>query len=415
MTELAVTGRCRVGEAQSPRRSPDPESAVSEHDLNELKTTPLTGWHRAHGARMVSYAGFQMPVQYAGVLAEHEAVRERVGLFDITHMGEILARGAGVSPWLDGLTTNRINNLETGKVVYTAMCREDGGVLDDMLVYRLTDQEWMIVCNAANHDKIVAWLLTRAEGVAGVEIEDASDATALIAVQGPDATILMHRLAALADRTIDLDGLDFSTCFTHKGPSGRWIVSRTGYTGERGYELYIPLNDALPIWEELVSRGEDLGVAPVGLAARDTLRFEVAYCLYGHELSEDILPLEAGIGWAVRLKNRDFIGRDAIEAMKAAGVPRRLVGLEILPTQAGRPAPIARQDAEIFAGDRFVGRVTSGTMSPTLGRPLALALVTADAADSDLTVLIRGRSAPVRTTPLPFLPARVKGDPRAER
>ncbi|HPF34553.1 MAG TPA: glycine cleavage system aminomethyltransferase GcvT [Candidatus Krumholzibacteria bacterium] len=381
----------------------------------DLKQTPLTAWHRENGGRMVEYAGFEMPVQYRGVLAEHAAVRQGVGLFDITHMGEILVSGAGAGAWLDGLATNRVLALPLGGVVYTAMCREDGGVLDDMLIYRLDVEEWMVVCNAANHAKIAAWLQARLAGAERVAVRDVSDATALIAVQGPAAAELMARVPALAGCADAVAALDFYTCAACDGPGGRWIVSRTGYTGERGYELYVPVADALALWETLLAQGADLGAEPIGLAARDTLRFEVAYCLYGHELAEDVTPLEAGIGWAVRLKDRAFVGRDALAAQKAAGVPRRLVGLEVLSPVEGRPAPIARQDAEIFVGERRVGAVTSGTKSPTLDRPLAMALIAADAIDAELEVDIRGRRAPVRTVPLPFLPARVKGDPRAER
>ncbi len=388
---------------------------MTRSETTDLRSTPLTERHREHGARMVPFAGFEMPVQYRGVLAEHAVVRGKVGLFDITHMGEILVRGAGAEAWLDGLTTNRVTGLEAGRVVYTAMCNEQGRVLDDMLVYHLGDDEWMVVCNAANHAKIAAWLEARAAGADGVTLDDVSDATAMIAVQGPEATVLTTRLGALNGRAADIEALDFYACLLHDGPSGRWIVSRTGYTGERGYELYIPAADAVALWDELLEAGADLGVEPIGLAARDTLRFEMAYSLYGHELTEDVTPLEAGIGWAVRLKNREFTGRDVIAAQKKAGAPRRIVGLEVLPEKEGRPAPIARQDAEIFVGERRVGAVTSGTRSPSLERSLALALVDVDAVDAELEVEIRGRRARVRTVPLPFMPARVKGDPRAER
>ncbi len=387
---------------------------MSHPETENLKTTPLTGWHREAGARMVPYAGFEMPVQYRGVLAEHNVVREKVGIFDITHMGEILVTGAGAEAWLDGLATNRVQGLALGSIVYTAMCRDGGGVLDDMLIYRLGDREWMVVCNAANHGKIAGWLAERSTG-ADVALDDVSGTTALIAVQGPEAAALLDRLTVLADRRDDLHALEFYTGFTHDGPGGRWIVSRTGYTGERGYELYVPAADAAVLWDDLLSAGEDLGVEPIGLAARDTLRFEVAYSLYGHELTEEVTPLEAGIGWAVRLKDRIFVGRDVLAAQKAAGVSRRIVGLEVLSPKEGRPAPIARQDAEVFSGDLCVGVVTSGTRSPSLERSLALALVDVDAVGADLEVDIRGRRARVRMVPLPFLPARVKGDPHAER
>jgi aminomethyltransferase len=374
----------------------------------DLRTTPLTAWHREHGARMVPFAGFEMPVQYEGVLAEHAACREHVGLFDITHMGEIEVTGPGAGAWLDGLVANRVGKAAPGRIVYTPMCREDGGVLDDMLVYRLADETWLVVCNAANRDKITAWMKSRLP-VTGVGLEDQSDATALIAVQGPDSRELLTRLDELAGRGGDVAALGFYTCFTLDGPGGRWIVSRTGYTGEHGYELYLPAAAALPVWEELVAEGADLGATPVGLAARDTLRFEVCYCLYGHELAEDVSPLEAGIGWAVKLKKEAFVGREALVAQKRDGVPRRLVGLEI----EGRA--IARQDAPVLAGEREVGRVTSGTFSPTLTRPLALALVAADTPDGELAVDIRGRRVPCRRVEIPFLPARTKGDPRADR
>ena len=380
------------------------------HEENQnLRQTPLTSWHRANGGRMVPFAGFEMPVQYEGVIAEHTAVRERVGLFDITHMGEIRVTGPGADAWLDGLVTNRVVGGEIGKIVYTAMCKEDGGVLDDMLIYHLDDDDWLVVCNAANHDKIASRLLDLGASAEGVEVRDQTDQTALIAVQGPLATDLMGRTASLADCADAIAGLDFYTCLVARVAGNEWIVSRTGYTGERGYEIYIPNADAQPLWDELMAAGADLGVAPIGLAARDTLRFEMAYCLYGHELSEQITPLEAGIKWACRFKNRDFVGRDAMMAQKEAGVPRTLIGL------APEGRAIAREGAKVFAGDDEIGFVTSGTFCPSLKGPRALALVAADRADDELTVDVRGRRLPVARVPYPFLAPRVKGDPRAER
>jgi aminomethyltransferase len=222
-------------------------------------------------------------------------------------------------------------------------------------------------------------------------------------------------LAPVADR---IAGLEFYEHFPLDVADGRWIVSRTGYTGEHGYELYVPNADALPLWEELLAKGADLGVAPIGLAARDTLRFELGYCLYGHELSEDWTPLEGNIGWAVKLKDRDFVGRRALLAQKAAGVPRRITGLEILPPADDarpRPAAIARQDTPVFAGDEPVGFVTSGTKSPTLDRSLALALIDSAHREGELEVEIRGKRHRARVVPYPFLEARVKGDPQAVR
>jgi aminomethyltransferase len=377
--------------------------------VTDLKQTPLSQWHRDRGARMVEFAGFEMPVQYAGVLAEHAAVRERVGLFDITHMGEVYLEGPDAGAWLSSLVSNSILKGEPGKVVYTTMCNEQGRTLDDMLIYRLAPERWLVVMNAANHDKIVAWM-TQHLPAAGVRMDDASERMALIAVQGPASRELLGRLPQLTGRDADIDALEFYTHVLHDGPGGEWIVSRTGYTGEHGYELYLPNADMLPVWTELLRLGEDLGVEPIGLAARDTLRFEACYCLYGHELSEDWTPLEAGIGWAVKLKKKGgFIGRDALAVQKESGVPRTLVGLEVT------GGPIAREGAPVLTDDRQVGFVTSGTFAPTLQRKLALALVDKEFEDADLTVEVRGKRLACTRVDLPFLAARVKGDPRAER
>lgn len=377
-------------------------------DLSDLKTTPLTAWHQANGAKMVPFAGYQMPVQYEGVLAEHAVVREKVGLFDITHMGEISVTGPDAEAWLDGLITNRITGAAIGKITYTAMCKEDGGVLDDMLIYHLGEERWLVVCNASNHAKITSWMQSHCPAN-GVTMDDQSFETALIAVQGPVSRELLCRLDILADHAEQIAGLEFYNAFTVAGPQGEWIVSRTGYTGEHGYELYLPNGAAVAVWEELMTKGADLGVAPIGLAARDTLRFEVCYCLYGHELEEDVTPLEAGIGWAMRLKKPAFIGKDALVAQKAAGIPRKIVCLEV----TGRG--IARQGAKVLVNDQEVGIVTSGTFSPTMKKALALALVNRDVPEGELVVDVRGRAIAAQTVSFPFLSARTKGDPNAER
>ncbi len=380
------------------------------HDADaDLERTPLTDWHVAHGAKMAPFAGYLMPIKYRGEIAEHAAVRERVGLFDITHMGEIYVEGPAAEAWIDGLVTNRTAGIPVGKVVYTAMCAEHGGTLDDMLVYRLGPERWLIVCNGANHAKIAAWTAARAAGVAGLRVDDASKRTALIAVQGPEAWALVARVKALQPHVAAIEALDFYTAVELRLGGSRWVVSRTGYTGERGYEIYVPNDDALPLWQELLLLGADLGVEPIGLAARDTLRFELGYCLYGHELAEDITPLEAGIGWAVKLNKAAFVGRDALLRQKEGGPPRKLIGVAV----DGRA--IARQGAEVWAGGRKVGAVTSGTFSPTLQRALALALVETAAAGGPLEVDVRGKRFPLVPVPYPFLAARVKGDPRAAR
>lgn len=376
--------------------------------MSDLKQTPLTQWHIDHGARMVPFAGYTMPVQYEGVLAEHAAVRDAVGLFDITHMGEVYVEGPEAGAWLSGLVTNNILKGEPGQVTYTAMCNEQGRTLDDMLIYRLAEARWLVVMNASNHDKIVAWMRQHLQD--GVTMDDASLRTGLIAIQGPRSRDLMLRLDELAGGAARVEGLEFYTHFLLDRPEGAWVVSRTGYTGEHGYELYLPAEVMPAVWDQLLARGEDLGVKPIGLAARDTLRFEACYCLYGHELSEDWTPLEAGIGWAVKLKKKGgFMGCEALAAQKEAGVPRKLVGLEV------SGGPIAREGCDVLAGDRKVGHVTSGTFTPTLQRKLALALVETEFADADLAIEVRGKRLAAVPRALPFLAARVKGDPRAER
>jgi aminomethyltransferase len=331
-----------------------------------------------------------------------------VGIFDITHMGEIFVEGPAAGAWLDGLVTNKLAETQPGKVVYTPICRTDGGVLDDMLIYRLAPQRWLVVCNASNHGKIFTWLQARCLPE-GVSLTDASFTTSLIAVQGPEALTLLARSTRLADLFPVVAELGFYQALSRPAGSGEWIVSRTGYTGERGYEIYLPNADALPLWEELVAVGADLGVQAIGLAARDTLRFEMGYCLYGHELAEDISPLEAGIGWAVKLKKAAFIGKEALQQQKAAGVARRLVGLEV----AGRT--IARQGTPISRDGLVVGRVTSGNFSPTLKKSLALALVDATVPEDGWQVAVRNKTYPCKVVNIPFLAARVKGDPHAER
>ncbi len=380
-------------------------------DSSNLKSTALSAWHHEHGGRMVPFAGYEMPVQYEGVLAEHLAVREKVGLFDISHMGEIYVTGAGAEAWLEGLVTNRITGAAVGKITYAAMCREDGGVLDDMLIYRLAPERWLVVCNASNLAKIEAWLLAHLPDEAGADVvlDNASEATAMIAVQGPFSRELVCRLDALVNEADRVTDLGFYTGFSLPRPGGDWIVSRTGYTGEHGYEIYLPNAAAEGVWQELLDRGADLGAVPIGLGARDTLRFEVCYCLYGHELGEDVTPLEAGIGWAVRLKKDHFIGREALLAQKSAGVPRKLVCLEM----TGRG--IARQGARVLVDGQEVGQVTSGTFSPTLKKALAMALVQSDVPAGELAVDIRGRAISCQIVDFPFLSARTKGDPRAQR
>jgi len=356
------------------------------------RQTPLHACHRALGARLVDFAGWEMPVQYDGVLAEHERVRTTAGLFDVSHMGELFLSGPGALATLDNLATNDVGKLVDGQALYTALCNEQGGVRDDALVYRLDATRFMLVVNAANTDKIVDW--TRAHLEPGTELSDRSAEIALLAIQGPRS---MDIAAAC-----DLDGLENRVrdlAYYHFATSQRshrtWIVSRTGYTGELGLEVYCDAADAVRLWEQLLERGKQHGLGPAGLAARDTLRFEAAYCLYGHELAEDVSPLEAGISWTVKLRKPRFIGKDALVAQKQAGPRRRLVGLEV------QERAIPRQGCSVWSADTEVGRVTSGTFAPTLKRSLALALVSSQAAEP-FAIDIRGRRVAAQRVDIPF-------------
>jgi len=362
----------------------------------KLQRTPLYDRHVALGAKMVDFAGWAMPVQYDGLIAEHRRVRSQVGLFDVSHMGELSLEGAGALATIDRLATNDCTALADGQVLYTALCNPEGGIRDDALVYRVAGDKFIVVVNASNTAKIAGW--TREHVLPATQFRDISQEVALIAVQGPQSVALLRRcrsLGTLAERAAALDYY----WFAHADVDGRpMTISRTGYTGEKGFEIFVAPEHAARLWDELLDRGRELGCGPAGLGARDTLRFEVCFSLYGHELEEDVSPLEAGIGWTVKLKKPDFIGKDALVRQKQSGVPRKLVGLEI----AAAERAIARQGYEVRAGGQRAGRVTSGTWAPTLEKSLALALVETAAASQPLAVVVRNREVPVHTVPIPF-------------
>jgi aminomethyltransferase len=354
--------------------------------------TALHDWHKAHGARLVDFAGWAMPVQYTSIVEEHRAVRERAGLFDISHMGRLLFSGPDVLRWIERVTTNRAAGLAQGQVQYSLMVREDGGVLDDILVYRTPDDGYSIVCNASNRAKVVAQLKTHKVGDAKTQLLDWTMATTMIAIQGPKAAAILQRLC-----DAPLAGLGYYRAAAANVLSARCLVSRTGYTGEDGFEISFAEEMAIPIWEGLLSAGEPEGIAPCGLGARDTLRFEAAMPLYGHEMDETINPYEAGLGWAVKLDKGDFVGREALRALKGHR-GRTRVGLSL----AGKR--IARQGAVVLDDEKPIGVVTSGTFGPTLGRSLAMALVEpgAGAVGAALGVDVRGQVEPAVVVPLPF-------------
>ena len=361
-----------------------------------LQRTPLYDRHVALGAKIVDFAGWSMPVQYDGLIAEHRRVRGHVGLFDVSHMGELYFEGAGAIATVDELATNDVASLADGQVLYTALCNPQGGVRDDALVYRLSDRALLVVVNASNTEKIAAWARDHLQ--AATTLADVSSETALVAVQGPRSRELLEGCRTIGPLATRLGKLPYYW-FVRGDVGGKtMIVSRTGYTGEVGFEVFLPPECAGDLWDELLARGRTLGCGPVGLGARDTLRFEVCFCLYGHELLEDVSPLEAGIGWTVKLKKARFIGKDALVRQKESGIRRQLVGFEI----RGQERAIARQGCEVRAAGRRVGVVTSGTFAPTLERSLALALVDTEAVASSLAAVVRGREIPVERRPLPF-------------
>ncbi|MGH2534003.1 MAG: glycine cleavage system aminomethyltransferase GcvT [Thermomicrobiales bacterium] len=359
--------------------------------------TPLYGRHVALGARMVPFAGWTMPVQYQGVLAEHRAVRSAAGLFDLGHMGQLEVRGPDALPFLQSVTTNDVGVLQPGQAQYSMLPNEHGGVIDDIIVYlRPNGVGYMVVINAANHDKDVAWLERQRAQCAelDVTVNDISPQTGMIAIQGPGATSIVRRVT-----TADLDAIeDFH--WTDAVVSGvPASIARTGYTGEDGFEIYTHIDRIAEVWDALLEVGEVDGLVPVGLGARDTLRLEARMPLYGNELADDISPLEAGLGWAVKLDKGDFVGRDQIAAMKEAGVPRRLVGFETVERSG---APRSHYDVEVDG--RNVGFVTSGAFSPTFGHNIGLALIEREFAgvDKPLDVVVRGQPVPAVQVKTPF-------------
>ncbi len=366
-----------------------------------LKRTALYETHRALGARMVAFGGWEMPVQYRGVLEEHEAVRTRAGLFDVSHMGEIVLSGPGALAALQRVSTNDAARLEVGQVQYSTMCRPTGGTVDDLTVYRLDDDCYLLCVNAANTGKDHAWIVEQVGRAPGVEVADESAQWSLLALQGPRAEAILARLTRL-----DLPSIGYYRFAKGDVDGVAAVVSRTGYTGEDGFEIYLPWEAGPRLFTRLLEVGGPEGLVPAGLGARDTLRLEMGYALYGHELDDATTPLEAGLGWVVKLDKGDFVGRDALARQKAEGVRKRLVGFEV------QGAGICRAEHRIYppCGDRPVGVVTSGTMSPTLKKAIGLGYVPPElaAAGTVLEVEVRGRRVPVQVVKTPFVPSRTR-------
>jgi aminomethyltransferase len=373
----------------------------------DLARTPLHDWHVAHGGRMVDFAGWSMPVQYTSIAEEHQATRTAVGVFDISHMGRLLIAGDANARFLDSVATRRISDIQPDQVRYSLLCNEEGGILDDVLIYgtSIPARPMMIVVNASNRAKVADWLNTQIRRWAGtstapdrwvIGLDNTKD-SAMIAVQGPKAIDVLVPIVESGRRIPppDLRQMKYYH-YSHEYFDG--IISRTGYTGEDGFEIVCHASHALQIWEQVVSAAEAVGGRVVGLGARDTLRLEAAMPLYGHELSENINPMQAGLKFAVNLEGRDFIGRDALRRFAAGTNQPVRVGLQM----DGRRVP--RQGCPVLHGGEIIGEVTSGTFSLTLERPIAMAYVrpATSAVGTQLDIDIRGTQHQATVVPLPF-------------
>ncbi|MDP5275464.1 glycine cleavage system aminomethyltransferase GcvT [Chengkuizengella axinellae] len=361
--------------------------------MSELKRTPLFELYGNYpSSRCIDFGGWELPVQFYGIQREHEAVRTAAGLFDVSHMGEFMVTGKDAEKFIQQMTTNDVTKLKINQAQYTLMCYPDGGVVDDLLVYKLSEIEFMLVVNASNIDKDLEWLQKHLNG--DVTLENRSDHTALLALQGPNAAQILSRVT-----DHDIHSLNPFHFINEANVSGAPVLlSRTGYTGEDGFEIYCSSQDAPKVWEGLVAVSEPDELIPAGLGARDTLRFEAKLPLYGQELSKDITPLEAGVGFFVKLDKGEFIGRNVLAEQKEQGLKRKLVGIEMI------DRGIPRHGYSVYAGDERIGEVTTGTQSPTLKRNLGLAILEIDYTklDTEVSVEIRGKKLRAKVIKAPF-------------
>lgn len=356
----------------------------------ELKT-PLYDIHEAYGGKIVPFGGYLLPVQYGGgVIAEHMAVRKDCGLFDVSHMGEITCIGSDALKNLNHLLTNDFTSMKDGQARYSPMCNDGGGVVDDLIVYKIRDDHYFIVVNASNKDKDYAWM--KAHEFGDAVFEDISETVGQIALQGPKAHGILAKLA----KAEEIPEKYYSAVFDGHVAGVPCIISKTGYTGEDGYELYMAAADAPALWEALMAAGKEDGLIPCGLGARDTLRLEAAMPLYGHEMDDDISPLEAGLGFAVKMGKEEFVGKEGIE--KRGELTKKRVGLKV----TGRG--IIREHENVFVGDKLVGQTTSGTHCPYLGYPVAMALldIAYTEVGTQVEAEVRGRRVPAEVVALPF-------------
>ncbi len=361
-----------------------------------MKHTPLFEGHVAAGAKLVDFTGWEMPIQYSGVVDEYRAVRRQAGLFDVSHMGRIAISGVEALSFLQRVTTSDVSRLAPSQSQYSMVCNHAGGIKDDIFIYHLTPHEYLLCVNASNREKVVAWLEEQATGSPGVEIRDRSGEIAQMALQGPASQSILTTLGVSG-----LSALKLRHCLETPLLGTEMLISRTGYTGEPGYELYVPTDGSLRVWNELLIAGKPSGLKPAGLGARDLLRLEMAYLLYGNDISEDTTPLEANVGWTVAFSKGDFIGRDALTRQQQAGIPRQLVAFEL----AEKAVP--RHGFAVVNGrakGKGIGEVTSGNLSPILQKGIGLAYVPPaySTEGASFAVDIRGKAVSAVVVKPPF-------------
>lgn len=356
-----------------------------------MKKTELNQFHHNLGAKMIDFGGWEMPVQYTGIIDEHQAVRNNCGLFDVSHMGEIEITGSGASSYVNQLVTNQVD-VEIGRVIYSPMCYENGGIIDDLLVYRIKKDHYLLVVNASNKEKDFEWVSEKAPD--NVNVKDVSDNYCLLALQGPKSEEVLNSL-------VDFDLKQIKPFrLTNREVDGReMIISRTGYTGEDGFELYLNPSDTEATWNSIMESGEKHGIMPAGLGCRNTLRLEAALCLYGNDINEDTNPLEAGLSWTVKLDKDNFYGKQALLEIKDAGIKRKLVGFIL------KDRGIARHGYEIQVDDKKAGFVTSGSFSPTLDENIGMGYLQKEFAETgkEISIMIRKREVKAKVVELPFI------------
>ena len=359
------------------------------------KRTPLYSIHAQLGARIIDFHGWEMPVQYSGIIEEHKCVRENAGIFDLSHMGEFTVKGAGALEFLQTLTTRDLSPCADGQAYYSCICNDYGGIIDDLIVYRKKANDYLVVVNASNIQKDYGWFKEHCPK--NVQLANISDDISLIAVQGPNSIKIVQPLV-----TKSVANLYFYHHREDEIAGCKVILARTGYTGEDGFEIYSKSSDAEKIWNSVSERGAALGMKPIGLGARDTLRLEMAYSLYGNELGEAVNPIEAGIGWAVS-SSKKFIGSDAILPLKQSGTKRKIAGFKL------EKRGIPRQHYRVKSDGLTLGEVTSGTLSPTLNEGIGLALIDVDyaAEGARIFIVIRDADVPAIVVPVPFVKSRV--------